>query len=278
MILAKNYEDLNTQEFKKALLNKQQYANAVVRFLKELKTIESWGYRTQKVVPKENAQLLALSYSFKNPFLYNKIQSSRVKDYLVKSLLDTTNVQEWFDTNPTCVTEDHIELKLYTILPKLGISIKDITNSCELIINVNSRDITDHCRLYYTLDVISKAVDQSCYDVNVENIAQCKLNYDLLVKKYDCKLTYSEYEKTLQSNLSSAVIENIYKSGAKLIYKVNPIIVLGDNEYDASTIKTNSGLQAIQDEVLLDLIGEEHALRGGEIKEVLQKSYCNLKL
>jgi len=280
VILAKNYEDLKTQKFKKELLNKQQYGNTVVNFLKELQVIESWGYKTKQTAPEENVQLIALSYPFNNPSLYNKIQTSKVENYLVKSLLDTSNVQEWFDNEPNCVTEDHIELKLYTILPKLGVSVKDISQSCEIIVNVNSKEITDHCKLYYTLDVISKAVSQDCFDVNIDvkNIEQCKLNYKLLVKKYDCKLTYSEYEKILESNISSTAIENIYQSGAKLIYKVNPIIVLGDNEYDTSNIKTNSGLPAIQDEVLINLLGEEYSLREAEIKEVLQNSYCNLKL
>lgn len=261
--------------------------------------LNSWGYSHKKFNKSDGAILtvykkfLSLVYKYLNnnsevPLEEKEVQKvlERVSSYIdidntdyvynLKVKRDNSRQQEYLLMNPGCQPYETWERSLLGICYKLGISVKESTDNYKFIYEILTKPLNDSCVLYYTLDIINKAITQKCFDVNVKNIASCKVDYETIVKSTKCDLNFDLYIKMISNNLSSTTIQNIYKAGGSLRINNNKVYIkINGNECNITDIKIDSKNCNIDGGLMSRIINSEGSSTV-EIIENLKNSYNNI--
>lgn len=261
--------------------------------------LSSWGYSHKKIDKSEEniltvyKKFLLLVYKYLSnntevPLGEKEIQKvlERVSSYIdidstdyvynLKVKKDNSKQQEYLLMNPGCQPYETWERALLGICYKLGISVKETSDNYKLVYEILSSNINDSCTIYYTLDVVTKAIEQKCFDVSIKNIASCKVDYDLIVSNTDCDLSFEMYMEMLSKNLSSTVIHNLYSSGGSLKLLSNEVhISINGISCKISDVTVNSKSSNIDGELVGRVLHTESE-NSLEIIQNLKNSYNNI--
>lgn len=255
-------KNINQLSFKKLLLYK-----------KFLKAFQSYTYSEvgfEYEISETNIQKVLESVSYLID--YNKLPYCR--NLKVKE--DRSNQTEYLLLNPGCQPYEEWERYVLGICTHIHLTSKNITDSVKILYQVSSKPLVDNCKFFTTLSVITKAKEQKCFDVNISNLATCKLNYDLIISNYNCNLSFSNYINVLGSGISSKSLEYLLESGAKIEYLNDKLyLVVTGKYYELLGINVNSINGSISDEYISKVINNGPS-SSVEVKEILKNSYSNL--
>jgi hypothetical protein len=257
---------------------------------------DSWGYACSNVNKKSFEELMIFRYFLKQhrkslaegyscqlcpEEVQNVLEASF---YHIDSKFDKTSdvviskegFDEWVINNPTCVAWEDWERGVNRICKRIGIEVTNASDNYKFVYEILSKSLNDSCVLYYTLDVVSKAIEQKCFDVSIKNIASCKVDYDLIVSNTDCDLSFEMYMKMLSKNLSSTVIHNLYSSGGSLKLLSNEVhISINGISCKISDVTVNSKSSTIDGELVGRVLRTESE-NSLEIIQNLKNSYNNI--
>ena len=161
-------------------------------------------------------------------------------------ITDDSNVDTWLISHPGCVAFEEWEERFYWVIPKLGIEVKEVSEAFKLIYALSVSEVEDCYQILYNLSVISKAVNEGCYDINVDvskvncdldyslfikDAEQCKIKFDTLIKELECNINlspevkkvvcgidFNTYAKLLECNISTDIISSFLNCGIGLSY------------------------------------------------------------
>lgn len=235
-------------------------------FLKQHRKSVAAGYSCQ-LCPEEVQNVLEAS------FYHIDTKFNKTSDVVISD----EGFDEWATNNPSCIAWEDWERSVNRICKRIGIEVKNASDNYKFIYEILSKPLNDSCVLYYTLDIVSKAIEQKCFDVNVNNIASCKIDYDLIVESTaNCDLSFNMYMKILSNNISSTVVQNVYNSGGSLrVVKDTVYLSINGNECKISDINVNSKSSSI-DGTLKGRIIDGEGTSTLQIIEDLKNSYNNI--
>lgn len=161
-------------------------------------------------------------------------------------ITDDSNLDTWLINHPGCVAFEDWEERFYWVIPKLGIEVKEVSDAYKLLYALNVSEIEDTYKVLYNLTVISKAVNEGCYDVNVDvtkvncgldyslyikDFEKCKIEFNALIKELECNINlspevkkvvcgidFSTYAKLLECNISTEIIASFLNCGIGVSY------------------------------------------------------------
>lgn len=191
-------------------------------------------------------------------------------------VVDNSGVSSWLLTNPGCVAFEDWEERMFWVIPKLGITVNEVSDAYKLIYAISVSAVLDPYRIMYNLTVFSKAVNEGCYDVNVDvtkvkcdldyslyikDIEKCKIEFNSIVKSIECnlelstkvkdvlcKIDFGTYVKLLECNLSSTIIASLLNCGINVTY--NAENKCGQLEVNGKAILLDEGFD-------IDILGED---------------------
>lgn len=268
-----NCYDLDIEKIKQYL-----YAidSKVVEYTESKICITQWGYGCKKVTKESFEKLMifreyvndyyqALRMGYSSGICPDEIQTVMESVSMLINLtkyrrehygnvyIDSSNFEEWVIVNPYCVAWEDWELSIAKICPKVGIEVLNITDSCNLVYDLQANQIKDECKFLYTMSVANIAKQKNCFDVNVKEIEKCKLKYDILVKEHVCDLHFDTYIKLLECNLSHDVIANLIECDLKIDYNVVekcPQVITKNGKYNMVDIDINLFKKGVDAELL----------------------------
>jgi len=175
--------------------------------------------------------------------------------------IDSANFESWVASNPFCVPWESWQKYIIPVCPKIGITIEgkgkvqdpevqlEIDGKeqvCNLALDIRVNNITDSCKFLTTLSLIEKARCQNSVDISIENVSECKINYEVLVEEHKCDISFDSYLELLKCNLSHKAIVSLHECGAEVLY---------DSENLCPVVKTPSGELSLKD-VSIDIFGD----------------------
>lgn len=301
MTTAKKCE--NCYDIDREKLQQYIYAaeNSIANYNKSYIQKTQWGYGSNCITEDEYRKLhiyrgilqrydKALRLEYKPTVCESDIQTILEKTYQLVNLsditktnvqIDSTNFDLWVVNNPYCVAYEDWEKSLYEICPQIGITVTNITQTCNFVLDISSNKIEDNCKFLYTLSIATVARQQSCFDINVKNLGTCKINYETIVKKYDCDLDFNTYVSLLNCNLSHKVVTNLLDCGVTFkVDSVNlcPIIKTKDSEYKIADINVNILSDGVDSCTLKSVFNVSKSDIDPEDLEILIGSYNNLDI
>lgn len=210
-------------------------------------------------------------------------------------IIDKTGLEQWALMNTGCVVYEEWEKAFRKACPTLGIVVKSATTLEEItkLFYTLSVSTYDSCAVLYNVRVATIAMQQQCYDVSwnvqpiecnttalatvipidlerclsygltIEQAAQCKVDYDILISNTQCDLTFSTYIDLLSCSLTSTVISNLINCGVNVSYSAEllcPVLEIGKtivHLYDDLDLTNLTEDIFSCDFQLLDLDGDE---------------------
>lgn len=195
---------------------------------------------------------------------------------------DKSGLEAWLLTSPGCLAFEDWESRMYETCPKLGIKVTNSAGLFKLVYEIAVDKIVDPYKLLYTLSVVSKAINEGCYDINIDvkrkdckttyeliiDKEQCQLDYNLLVESVKCNLeinpevrkvlcgiSFDTYVNLLNCNLSTTVISTILNCGIQVEYNaekkcgqlvINKNVILLDEEFDVNILGPDVDLSLLE--------------------------------
>ncbi|HNO70241.1 MAG TPA: hypothetical protein PKO16_00540 [Bacteroidia bacterium] len=189
---------------------------------------------------------------------------------------DDSYLDAWLLSNPGCFAFEDWEERLNWVIPKVGISVKEVSESFKLLYILNVSRAEDCHKILYNLTVYSKAVNDGCYDINVDvtkvncdldynffikDLEKCKIQFNTLIKEVECninltpevrkvlcKLDFNTYTKLLECNLSTSVISTLLNCGINV--RFNAENKCGELEVNGKVILLDEGFN-------VDILGDD---------------------
>ena len=259
-------------------------------------SIKDWGFACNSVTKEEFEKLIifkeylehysnALRLGYDSGMCDVEIQyileaTSKLitipKGDVSKVKIDNSNFDLWVTQNPYCVAWEDWEKSMVRVCPKIGFEVSNVSQACNLIWEIQTEQIENNCKFLYTLSVASEAIRKSCFDVHVENLATCKMNYEFMVSQHNCDLNFETYVTLLNCNLSHKVITNLLECGVRVSYndeKQTPQISTKDHTYLLTDININILKNNLDGCALKTVFGVEDVSLTNEEVESLIKSY-----
>lgn len=170
-------------------------------------------------------------------------------------VIDESNLDLWVLDNPGCVAYEAWERHLVRIVPKVGISVKSVDMSCDILATV--KEVSDKCKFLYTVSVYNVA--NSCITTKVKvNKKECKLDYNALVKEHKCNLSFDVYTKLIECNMTPKIIGSLLSCGVSVNYNVEkkcPQIEIGTQSIAVCDTKVNVFSNNVDKKLLADYSG-----------------------
>jgi hypothetical protein len=197
---------------------------------------------------------------------------------------DDSNLDSWLLTHPGCFAFEDWEERLNWVIPKIGITVKEVSEAFKLLYVLNVSTVEDCYKILYNLTVYSKAVNEGCYDVNVDvtklncdldynfyvkDLEKCKIEFTSLIKEIECnlnmspevkeilcKIDFDTYTKLLECNLSTTIISTLFNCGINVKYnadkkcgelEVNGKVVLLDEGFNVDILGEDVDLSLLED-------------------------------
>lgn len=195
--------------------------------------------------------------------------------------VDDSMFDEWVVKNPYCVAYEDWERCVANIVPKVGIKVSQIQQACNFVVDFSSEIIPNSCEILYNLSIISQACSKNVYDIDIKNLASCKIKYETLVSEKSCKLSFEKYSSLLRCNISHQVISNLIDCGVEIDIDVEnncPIVTLNGNSYKLSDISVNVFDESVDSCSLSNLFNVSLESIDQAYLENLIQSYDNLDL
>lgn len=233
--------DINEADYEKLL----SYKYSILRFYQSLRE----GYEPC-LCPEEIQSIIEKSLDLVD---ISCCTSPNRKDILI----DKSKFDLWVLENPGCVAYDNWERGLINACPKVGITVKSVKKSCDILSTVKLVD--DKCKFLYTVSVYSVA--DSCIKVKTKvDRKECKLKYDALVKEYNCSLSFSSYLKLIECNMTAEVIGSFLSCGLGVDYNVKngcPEVKVATQTLSLCDTKVNIFSTSVDDALLKEFSGTD---------------------
>ena len=207
---------------------------------------------------------------------------------------DGSNKDSWVLLNPGCVAFEDWEEKMHWIIPKVGFKVTNVSDSYKVFYDLSVDRVTDIYQVLYTLTVVSKAINEGCYDINInvdklncdlgyeaviKDVGKCKLEYNALIKQIECNtelnssvksilcnLEFETYTKLLECNLSTSIISKLMACGIQVTY---------NSEKKCAELKVGSSSILLDEGFDTDIFGEDVDL---SILETLSRNPCKMDI
>ncbi len=177
-------------------------------------------------------------------------------------IIDKSGQDEWNLLNTSCVVYEEWEKSFRKACPTLGIRVEKVTTLaevCKLVYTISTSTL-DKCSVMYAIKAYSINTQENCYDVvwtakpvecdltvlksirkidldkclsyglTVEQAAECKLAYNLLIKQTKCNLDFGTYVSLLACNMTTDIIAKLVSCGLTVSYdakKLCPVLTVG---------------------------------------------------
>lgn len=259
------------------------YRRAISQHLKALRD----GYSTC-LCPEELQLILEDTLSI--------VGLSCCKDPQRKDLIiDKSALEAWTLLNTGCVTYEEWEKAFKKACPIMGISVASVTTLDEItkLFYTLSVSTYDSCAVLFNIQAAHIALKENCYDLawtvqpvecdltvltsvspvvvehcktyglTIEQIAECKVSYDLLIQQTQCDLEFRTYVDLLSCNLTTEIISNLVNCGVTVSYSAElqcPVLEIGKTSihlYDDLDLTNLTEDIFSCDFQLLDLDGNE---------------------
>lgn len=168
---------------------------------------------------------------------------------------DESGLDLWVLENPGCVAYEAWERHLIRIVPLIGISVKSVNKSCDILATV--KEVTDKCKFLYTISVYNVA--NSCITTKVKvSEKECKLEYKTLIKEHNCNFSFDVYTKLKECNMTPKVITNLLSCGVTVGYNVEkkcPQLTIGTKSVAMCDTKINVFSNNVDKKLLSEFSG-----------------------
>lgn len=179
-------------------------------------------------------------------------------------IIDKSGLEAWTLLNTGCVTYDEWEKTFTKACPNIGIKVQKagtLEEACKLFY-VLSTSTYDSCAVLFNIKAATIAIQQNCYDVawtatpltcdlsilskvrrveldkcltyglTTEQVVECKISYDAMVRQTKCKMDFGTYIDLLSCHLTTDVITRLVQCGVDVSYnakKLCPELKFGKN-------------------------------------------------
>lgn len=163
------------------------------------------------------------------------------EDYSTVDIVEMDQ-QSWIINNPECFSYEEWETSLIQICPKIGIVVTEIDQTCSLVKHILSNRVNQRCSILSSLSAIS-VDNKNCNVSTVKvNLAECKNDYEILVKETKCDLSFETYVSLINCNISSNTIAELIRCGSDISFDVElkcPVMNTQYGKIDLSKIDVN---------------------------------------
>lgn len=177
-------------------------------------------------------------------------------------VVDKSGLDAWNVLNTGCVVYEEWEKSFKKVCPTLGIKVENATTLAEVTKLVYTLSVStyDSCAVLYNIKAATISMQENCYDyrwtatpvqcdltvlakvtpkdmekclsygLTSEQISECKLGYDVLVKNTQCKMSFGTYIDLLSCNLTTEILSNLINCGISVSFdaeKLCPVLEVG---------------------------------------------------
>ena len=249
----------------------------IVKYTENYVCTRNWGYGCVKAVSQETFEKLLIIRDYIS-YYYDSLKfnfGSNICPEEIEKVLEQTsklislnfdfiqnktyidikpyNYDVWVAKHPFCVAWEDWEQSFVNICPEIGFSVKNLTDSCNLALDFITKKV-DACEVAPLISVANLACKTNLVDYTINDLSKCEIDYNLLIKKYDCSFTFDTYIKLLENNLSNKIISGLLEAGVDIDCDEEGVILLiADKEYRLSNLDLDYFSQYVNPEILNEL-------------------------